>query len=182
MNSQYAHGLGGMNADSPIHPKNLLKRPPLIIHGALKEVPNSPSKASQATSNDASKVLPCPIFGGDLKHYGHITRLLKCDLDNIKVAIAEARERFPENVTIDADACELLLKAYEATTEIMDTANMKTNSKLIKNVWYSPNILGRKELPMVVFLIDGTKISINRKGMSAWMEIKKEEKISAKKI
>ena len=59
---------------------------------------------------------------------------------------------------------------------------MKNDSALIKDVWYSPNIMGRNEFPMVVFLIDGTKISINRKGMSAWLEIKQEEKLTQKTI
>lgn len=39
--------------------------------------------------------------------------LIKNDIDDIRVAIAEARERFPEHVTIEADALEILLKAYE---------------------------------------------------------------------
>jgi hypothetical protein len=38
--------------------------------------------------------------------------LMNCDIDNIKTAIAEARERFPEHVTIEADALELLLNSY----------------------------------------------------------------------
>ena len=37
---------------------------------------------------------------------------MNCDIDNIKTAIAEARERFPEHVTIEADALELLLNSY----------------------------------------------------------------------
>ena len=75
----------------------------------------------------ADEQRPCPACGGDIKHFGHYTRLFKCDLDDIKVAIAEARERFPENVTIDADACELLLKAYELKT-VSDTPRTDSNN------------------------------------------------------
>lgn len=38
--------------------------------------------------------------------------LIQCDIDNIKTAIAEACQRFPEHVEIEADALELLLNSY----------------------------------------------------------------------
>lgn len=47
-------------------------------------------------------------------------------------------------------------------------------SELIKDVWYGDLL---KTKPSVVFLTDGTKISIRRLGKSAWLEIGQAAKI-----
>ena len=49
--------------------------------------------------------------------------LTKQDADDIKTAIAEARERFPEHVTMQADCAELLLNSYLKNETVAEPAN-----------------------------------------------------------
>ena len=51
------------------------------------------------------------------------SELTKQDVDDMRVAIAEARNRFPEHVTMQADCAELLLNSYLKNETVAEPAS-----------------------------------------------------------
>ena len=93
----------------------------LALTEALKLIKAPPERMRQLESGDVAELyfwllnenaVPAPE-----------SEFTRQDVDAIKVAIAEARERFPEHVTFFADTAELLLNNYLKTTTVAEPSN-----------------------------------------------------------